>query len=659
MSSQSTTPDELRVRQLLYENRAVWLPPPDLTISQWADAERRISPEASVEPGIWRTSRAEYQRTVMDAVSDPLTERIVMMTSAQIGKTEILLNIVGYYIDQEPSPILLLDPTLEMGQAFSKDRLAPMIRDTPALQGKIKDPRSRDSGNTLLHKSFPGGHITIAGANSPASLASRPIRVLLCDEVDRYPISAGTEGDPLSLAAKRTQNFWNRRIVWVSTPTIMGISRIEKAFEVSTQEHWCIPCPTCGEYQPYEWGRIVYKDLPEPLMVCSSCGASHTETEWKAGQERGIWIARREGDRHTRGFHLNAFASPWATWGNLIDQYQEAYQNGEEELKVWWNTVLGLPWENQSGTIEVETMESHREEYAAELPDGVLVLTCGVDTQDDRLEAEVVGWGVGKESWGIEYRIFYGDPGQAEVWQALDDFLSKLWTYADGERIGLSCTCIDSAGHFTDEVYRFCKPRARRNIFPIVGRGREGLPSVGKPSRNNRRHVALFALGVTTIKGSLFSRLRIERPGAGYCHFPLEAKTNHRGYDWPYFKGLLSERMVVKKVRGRETISWEPRSVGIRNEPLDTRVYATGALELYNPNLEMHRRRRGTKKMPTRPPEVRKNPVPPPPSAEKPETQASSQAATQPATQTVPKTTPTKGRSLRRSVQVLRRGLWS
>lgn len=251
--------------------------------------------------------------------------------------------------------------------------------------------------------------------------------------------------------------------------------------------------------------------------------------------------------------------------------------------------------------------------------------------------------------------FFTETPGQAEVWQALDDFLSKLWAYANGERIGLSCTCIDSAGHFTDEVYRFCKPRARRNIFPIVGRGREGLPSVGKPSRNNRRHVALFALGVTTIKGSLFSRLRIERPGPGYCHFPLETKTNHRGYDGPYFKGLLSERMVVKKVRGRETISWEPRSVGIRNEPLDTRVYATGALELYNPNLEMHRRRRGTKKMPTRPPEVRKNPVPP--SAEKPETQALSQAATQPTTQTAPKTTPTRGRSLRRSVQVLRRGV--
>ena len=604
------TPDELRVRQLLSENSGIWLPPPDLTVSQWADAERRISPEASAEPGTWRTSRAEYQREVMDAVSDPQVERVVMMTAAQIGKTEILLNVIGYFVDQEPSPILLLDPTLEMGQAFSKDRLAPMIRDTPALQGRIKDPRSRDSGNTLLHKTFPGGHITISGANSPASLASRPIRVLLCDEVDRYPASAGTEGDPLSLATKRTQNFWNRRIVWVSTPTLLGVSRIEKAYNTSSQEEWCVPCPVCGEYQPYEWERVIWKDVPEPLMQCRKCGAARGELDWKAGQERGVWTAQNPEEKRARGFHMNAFASPWATWTSIVEQYQEAYRNGEEELKVWWNTVLGLPWENQSGTIEVEAMEDHREEYGAQLPDGVLVLTCGVDTQDDRLEAEVVGWGVGKESWGIEYRIFYGDPGQREVWQALDDFLSQFWSYGDGGQLGLSCTCIDSAGHFTDEVYRFCKPRVRRNIFPIVGRGREGMPSVGKPSRSNRRHVVLFPLGVTTIKGVLFSRLKVERPGPGYCHFPLEAKTGHRGYDPAYFKGLLSERMVMKRVRGRDTITWEPRSPGIRNEPLDARVYATGALELFNPNLEMHRQRRAGKagKNTQRPPNVRKRP---------------------------------------------------
>lgn len=591
--------------QLFRKINLAWLPPPDLTISEWADAERRIPPEASAEPGQWRTSRAEYQREIMNAISDPFTERIVVMTAAQIGKTEIELNAIGYFIDQEPGPILCLYPTIEMGEAFSKDRLAPMIRDTPALQGKIKDPRARDSGNTLRHKKFTGGHITIAGANSPVSLASRPIRILLCDEVDRYPVSAGTEGDPLSLAMKRTQNFWNRRIVWVSTPTLLGISRIEKAYNASSCEEWCVPCPTCGEYQPYSWEQITFKDIPEPVMTCAKCGAVHNEIEWKAGQEHGKWVAKNPEEKKIRGFHVNAFASAWVSWKKLTEEYQEAFKNGEEEIKVWWNTVLGLPYENTSGAIEVEALESHREEYKAELPDGVLVLTCGVDTQDDRLEAEVVGWGLGHESWGIEYRVFYGDPGLKEVWQALDDFLSKTWSYSNGEKIGLSCTCIDSAGHFTDEVYGFCKKRTRRNIFPIVGRGREGMPSVSKPSRNNRRHVALFTLGVTTIKGTLFSRLKIENRGAGYCHFPLDVKNGHRGYDEVYFKGLLSERMIIKRVRGRETITWEPRTKGIRNEPLDTRVYATGALELFNPNFEKHLYRRNKKTKETSMPKLR------------------------------------------------------
>ena len=600
MSLQSMTNDELRLRRLLSSHKQIWLPPPDLAISQWADRERRISPEAGAEPGRWRTGRAEYQREIMDAVGDPFVERVVVMTSSQIGKTELVLNIIGYYVDQEPSPILTMQPTLDMGEAFSKDRLATMIRDTPALQRKFKDPRSRDSGNTLLHKTFPGGHITIAGANSPASLASRPIRVLLCDEVDRYPASAGAEGDPVDLAIQRTMNFWNRRIVLVSTPTILGASRIEKAYEASTKERWCVPCPTCGEFQPYEWELIIYKDAAEPVMKCSYCGALHTEIDWKSGQDRGIWAAEKR-EKRVRGFHLNSFASPWAAWPYLIEQYHEAYKNGEEALKVWWNTKLGLPWESRAGAVEVEIFESRREEYAAPVPDGVLVLTCGVDTQDDRLEAEVVGWGIGKESWGVEYRVFYGDPGQKEIWAALDDFLSQLWSYADGEEIGISCVCVDSAGHHTDDVYRFCKPRARRNIFAIVGRGDSGKPSVSKPTQNNRRRVFLFTLGVSTIKGSLYSRLRVDRPGAGYCHFPIEPKTGHRGYDAPYFKGLVSERMVVKRVRGKERVEWEPRYAGIRNEPLDARVYATGALEILNPNLERRKERRivkGKKRQP-------------------------------------------------------------
>lgn len=593
MKSPSITTNELEAHRLFSQNKNIWLPPPNLTISQWADQNRMISPEASAEPGRWDTARAEYQREIMDSLSDPFVERTVIMSSAQVGKTELLLNAIGYYVDQEPSPIFTVQPTIEIGEAFSKDRLATMIRDTSALRGKIRDPRARDSGNTLLHKKFRGGHITIAGANSPSSLASRPIRILLCDEIDRYPFSAGTEGDPLTLAMRRTQNFWNRRIFWVSTPTTKGVSRIEKAYESSSREEWSIPCPTCGELQPYDWDRILYKNYAEPVMRCVFCGAIHNEIQWKSEQRNGRWVSASPEIKRIRGFHLNAFASPWETWRNLIDQYKEAYKNGDEELKTWWNTVLGLPYETTSGAIEVETLEGNREDYDAEVPDGVLVLTCGVDTQDDRLEAEVVGWGPGKESWGIEYRIFYGDPDKKEVWDALDDFLSSYWKFRDGEEIGIACTCIDSGGHKTDSVYKFCKPRSRRNIFAIKGVGGMGRPSAGKPSRNNRKKVPLFSLGVDTIKGSLHSRLKTERPGPGYCHFP---KKQELGYDKQYFAGLVSERMVVERVRGKERIKWEQRSKNIRNEPLDVRVYATGALEILNPDLVRRKERRIVKK---------------------------------------------------------------
>lgn len=584
----------------LFEN-SIWNPPPKLSISDWADDYRRISPEASAEPGMWSTSRAEYQREVMNAISDDLVERVIMMTAAQVGKTEIILNTIGYYIDKEPCPILLIQPTLQMGEAFSKDRLATMIRDTPALMNKIADPRTRDSGNTLLHKNFRGGHITIAGANSPASLASRPIRILLCDEVDKYPESAGTEGDPLTLAMKRTQNFWNRKIFWVSTPTLKGLSRIAQAFENSSQEEWTVPCPKCGEYNSFDWHRIYYRDKTEPVMMCEHCHHMGNESEWKENQDKGKWEVRNPSITKYRGFHMNAFASPWTRWSELTEQYEEAFSNGEEQLKAWVNTVLGEPYESSGGVVELSEIEGHAEDYGCEVPDGVLVLTCGVDVQDDRLEMETVGWGLNYESWGIDYRVIYGSPAGSELWQNLYEYLNRKWHYADGSAISVSCTCIDSAGHFTDEVYKFSKANVKQYVFSIVGRGQLGLPSVSRPTRNNRRKVLLFTLGVSTIKGVLQTRLRAERNTPGYCHFPLNPETRNNGYDRKYFQGLLSERMIMKRERGREVIRWEQRDKHIRNEPLDCRVYATGALEILNPDMARRKRIRTGEVQPEKP----------------------------------------------------------
>ncbi len=552
-------------------------PPPDLTVSQWADRERRLSSESSAEPGRWKTNRAPYQREIMDAMNDPATETIVVMSSAQVGKTEILLNIIGYYIDQDPAPILLLQPTLEMAEAFSKDRLAPMLRDTPALKGKVKDPRSRDSGNTLLHKQFPGGHITMAGGNSPASLASRPIRILLADEVDRYPVSAGSEGDPLSLAERRTSNFWNRKKVYVSTPGVRGMSRIEAAYENSTQEQWCLPCPSCGKLQPLMWGQLHFEDL---TLECAHCGARHSEVAWK--HQEGQWVARQESS--VRGFHLNALASPWKRWNTIISEFREAKRLGPEGLKTWVNTVLGETWEEEGDVVEEETLRTRQENYGAEVPDRVLVLTAGIDTQDDRLEVEVVGWGLGKESWSIEYRAFYGDPGQDAVWEQLDEFLLQYWSFASEGKIGISCACIDSGGHFTDQVYRFCKAREHRRVFAIKGKGGPGNPAiVGKPTRNNRHRTALFTLGVDTLKELFWSRLNVDEPGPGYCHFP---RGYEKGHDRAYYIGITSEKKMLRYRKGRPYIEWVKRRSGIRNEPLDCRIYATGALEIFNPDLE-------------------------------------------------------------------------
>lgn len=566
-------------------NYDIFRPPPELTISQWADFYRYLSPEGSPEPGRWSTSRAPYQREMMDAVKS--NERVIIMTAAQVGKSEVLLNTLGYFLHYDPCPILMVQPTLEMGQDFSKTKIAPMLRDTPALSGLITQ-KARTSDNNILHKHFNNSAVlSIAGANSPAGLASRSIRVLLCDEVDRYPASAGAEGDPLTLAMKRTANFWNRRIVWVSTPTMKGISRIEPAFNLTNKSEWYVPCPKCGKYQPYTWDNLLWRERTEPVMKCVFCGHEDNEYHWKSGT--GRWVPQAESN--IPGFHMNAFASAWVSWQKIVDDYNEAYQTGEEALKGWTNTALGETYENPEGVIEVEQINSNCEAYAT-LPDGsvavpedVLVLTCGVDTQDDRLELEVVGWGLGSQSWGIEYKILYGDTSAPDVWKELDAYLARTFRKSTGEELGIACTCIDSAGHNTDMVYKFCKPRTRRRIFPIIGKGQWGRPSVMKPSRNNRLRVPLFSLGVSTIKGTLHSRLKAAKGETGYCHFPSNKGT---GYDEIYFAGLLSERMTIKRVRGRETVRWELRDSKTRNEPLDCRVYATGAFEILNPDLKKY-----------------------------------------------------------------------
>lgn len=576
-------------------------------MSQWADRERKLSPESSAEPGAWDTSRAPYQRGIMDAVNDPTIETVVVMKSAQVGWTEILGNVIGFFIDNDPCPILMIQPTLEMGEAWSKDRLAPMVRDTPALHNKIKDAKSRDSGNTLLHKTFPGGHITIAGANSPAGLASRPIRVVLFDEVDRYPPSAGTEGDPIALASKRTTTFWNRKKLMGSTPTVKGASRIESAYDGSDQRRFFVPCPHCETFQTLKWGGPDHPfgvkwpdDNPlDAYYVCEHCAAIITDSDKPEMLRRGEWRASKPGGV-VAGFHINELYSPWVTFGEMAANFVDA-KRLPETLKTWINTALGETWEESGETVDETGLLARRENYGPEIPMQASVLTCGVDVQDDRLECETVAWGHGEESWSVEYQVFTGDPARPEVWKALDDYLLSTFDHESGAKLRISSACIDSGGHHTKQVYAFTSRRFARRVYATKGVAGPGKPLISRPNKNSKAKGRVFMLGADTGKDSVYARLKISDPGPGYCHFPAH-------YDADYFAQLTAEKVVSKYTHGFRTRVWVKKSAHARNEALDCRVLAMAALEIINVRIDRVSariaQRQAPKPEPEKPPEI-------------------------------------------------------
>ena len=554
----------------------MWKSPPTLTVSEWADSYRQLSSEASAEPGRWLTARAEYQRGIMDALNEPNIETVVVMSSAQVGKTEILNNMVGYHIDQDPAPMLLLQPTLEMAQAWSKDRLAPMTRDTSRLSTKIQLSNRRNSANTLLHKSFPGGHITMAGANSPASLASRPIRIVLADEVDRYPVSAGTEGDPVNLARKRTTTFHNRKILLTSTPTIKGVSRIEYEYEQSDQRRFFVPCHDCGERQVLDWAHVKWTDGdPETAAYCcDACGVLWSDAQRLTAVAKGEWRATAPYTGKA-GFHLSEIYSPWVPLEKMVRGFLDAKGN-PELLKTWVNTSLGESWEDRGESLDQNVIYQRREDYGCDVPGDALLLTAGIDVQRDRIEMEVVGWGDGEESWNVDYRVIPGDTARDEVWQDLENALSKTYSHETGTAMNVTSAVIDS-GDQTTRVYDFVKKSNHQRLFAGKGVSGPGRP-VAKVSLSTsgvkRRQVDLYQIGVDDAKGTVYARLRMQEIGPGYCHFPLER-------DLEYFEQMTAEKLVTKFYKGfprKEWVKTRPR-----NEALDCRVYAYAAIKILNP----------------------------------------------------------------------------
>lgn len=581
---------------LLFQRLARVLEPrPLLLVSDWADMYRVLTAGTSAEPGRWNTSRAEYQRDIMNAVNDPSVTNIAVKSSAQVGKTEILLNIIGYFIDYEPSTILVVNPTIEMSQTFSKDRLAPMIAGMPVLRDKVKEPRAKDSENTILHKKYPGGHITMAGANSPVSLASRPIRVVVMDEIDRFPLSAGSEGSPIKLAEQRAKTFWNKKIIKVSTPTTETSSAIEKEFQKGTMEEWSVQCPFCKKWQTYEFKRIHFSTM---FMECLYCKEQLSQRDWQEQPHK--WIAEHPERTAYRSFHLNEMSSPWVAWDDMVDMFKEANEEfkkygSTEKLRVFVNTSLGETWEERGEGADEMELYKRREEYKAELPDGVILLTAGVDTQDDRLEVEVVGWGIGYESWGIRKFVIRKDPAMESTWKELEEYVhDTTFRFCNGAELSIAAACVDTGGHHTNMVYKFIQNMEKRHI-PIYGvkgySNTPGIPLIYKRTKVEIKNAAgavvgtthIMILGVDAGKEDIVAWLNVKEPGPRYCHFPSNEKL---GYDETYFKGLTSEEKVTKMVKNKLKIAWVKKS-GVRNEPLDLRNYAYAAVEMLSPNWSL------------------------------------------------------------------------
>lgn len=577
--------------------KSIHRPAAKLTGSEWADERRFVPSGTSPEAGQWRTSRTPYLREPMDAATDKLIETVVMCCSSQLGKSEMLLNILGYYADHEPAPQLMLQPTVEMAEAFSKERIEPMFRTSPGLKGKLEEGQdgrgtSRKSSTTIRMKHYPGGYLALVGANSPAGLASRPIRVLLCDEVDRYGVTK--EGDPLKLAIQRTQNFANRKIVLVSTPTIKGVSKIDEWFQRSDRRYFHVQCPHCGEYIKLTWASVHWdKDdqgngLPMTArMYCPECGAEvrGSGKPNPALLQTGKWIPENP-DSKIRGYHVNALYSPWVNLSDLVDEFLTATHSRDNHgLMEFVNLKLGEAWEEiQKDADNWERLHKRREYYPADevLPDGVLLITAGIDVQHDRLECSIYGWGVGRECWGIRHQVIYGKPDDDRTWQMLDGVLQTQFVMSNGVQIGVSCACVDSGdGSYTQNVYQYTKARERLRVFSVKGRGGIGVPFISTPSKNNMAGATLFTLGVDSGKSLVMGRLAIEDEGPGFVHYPMQAE---RGFGEGFFKQLTAEVFEQRFEKGVVRASW--KKIRERNEALDCSVYATAAMEMLNPNFD-------------------------------------------------------------------------
>jgi len=493
--------------------------------------------------------------------------------------TEILCNSVGYFADQDPSPMLMVQYSLEMAETWSKDRLAPMVRDSPALTKRFGSVKSRDGNNTILHKGFTGGQIAIAGANSAGSLASRPVRIVLFDEVDRYPASAGTEGDPVALGEERTETYYNRKIIMASTPGNEDTSRIEPAYKETTQFKCLVPCPECGHKQELRFANFKWEDDDPRTVkyVCEGCAYEipPSKREWMVANYE--WVATGEAKkRGAVGFHIWRAYSPWSSWEQIVEKFLLAKGN-PERLKVFVNTVLAETFKAEGLKLDGIDLYNKREKYEL-IPKAAKVLIAAIDHQDDRLEALVTAFGAQEEWWAVDHIISYGNPAQEEVWDAMAKQLQGLYEREDGYQMKVRLTGVDTGGHHTTVAYKFCKKYQSQGMVALRGHSTPGQPIISRPTKLHKHQgLLLYTVGTDTAKDLIFSRLQLEFGQQPAIHFPWS-------FDPEFFAQVTSEKRVTAYRAGipySKYIKTRPR-----NEALDLLVYNRAVLNLLALDLD-------------------------------------------------------------------------
>lgn len=620
-------PELASAQSLIVHVSAGYAPPPKLTVSDFADAHIIVvsGPFAGTR---WQTDFAPYQRGIQNACHESGVQIVAVMGSSQWGKTSCAINVAAYHIKHDPCSILIVEPTVTpMAEDFAKNRLEPIIEASPVLRETVSKKRAKDGQNTTLSKTYRGGQINIAGANSAASLAARSVRLLICDEIDRFPAELPGEGNTLAIAMKRTTTYRSRRrILLLSSPTLED-GPIHSWYKRGDQRKYFVPCPACGHMHPFEWQHVKWTD-DDPItarLACPQCDYRISDVERVAILSRGEWRPThpKRRDKSIVSFHLWECYSPLSSLSEIVNNFLSAREKQKagdpSEMHTWQNTTLGEPHARHKIEIDTNTLLLRREAVLPEIdvPEGACCLTMGVDVQDDRLELLVVGWGPGEESWLIDRHTLPGDTSQPHPWEALDALLDTPYQHAWGTSLMIQSTCIDSAGHRTNYVYDYCEKKAFRRVYATIGRDGQ-RPIVSSPSQKRwgrqERQVPLYTIGVDAAKSLFMSRLKLTEKGPGYVHLPHE--------DWcdeELTAQLTSETLKTKWEKGVPVQVWVKRR--LRNEGLDCAVLAIAALRLLNPKLPaMHEnlRRQASARPPSgSAPDTPPLPVPPRPPSQR------------------------------------------